>query len=113
MGLLLFKRQVEDETLSEAMSHCSLDGSYASPENENNSQISRQMSRSGQQNKQCMTLFTSPTFLPIMQLSYVSAEAQETPAKRTISTPTRKNYARGRVNHVTIKDAQESPNIIS
>ena len=47
-----------------------------------------------------------------MQLSYGSAEAQAILAKRTISTPTRKNYARGRVNHVTIEGAQEDPNIV-
>ena len=47
-----------------------------------------------------------------MQLSYGSAKAQVTPAKRIISTPARKNHARGRVNHVTIEDAQESANIV-
>ena len=82
LGLLLFKRQVEDETLSEAMSHCSLDGSYASPGNENNSQPSGQMPGSGQQNNQCMTLFNSLAFLSIMQLPHESAETQATPAKR-------------------------------
>ena len=94
---------------SEAMSHCSLDGSHANPESENDSQP---LSRLGQQNNQCMTLFTSPAFLSIMQLSYGSAKAQVTPAKRIISTPARKNHGRGRVNHVTIEDAQESPNIV-
>ena len=74
LGFLLFKRQVEDETLSEAMSYCSIDGSHASLENE--SQPFGHMSRSGQQNSQCMTLFTSPAFLSIMQLSYRFVEAQ-------------------------------------
>ena len=45
LGLLLFKRQVEDETLSEAMSHCSLEGSHAIPEHEDNSQTFGQLLR--------------------------------------------------------------------
>ena len=48
-GLLLFKRQNEDEVLSEAMSHGSLDGSHASLQVGCNSQSYGQMLGSSNQ----------------------------------------------------------------
>jgi hypothetical protein len=46
LGNWLFKRQVEDDTLSQAMSHCSLDGSPTDPERRKASQPVGQISGS-------------------------------------------------------------------
>jgi hypothetical protein len=46
LGIWLFKRQVEDETLSQAMSHCSLNGSPTDIELRKASQLVEQISES-------------------------------------------------------------------
>jgi hypothetical protein len=67
LGNWLFKRQVEDDTLSQAMSHCSLDGSPTDLELGKASQPVGQVSRSSRRRNQCMNPFDSSIFLSVMQ----------------------------------------------
>jgi hypothetical protein len=66
LGNWLFKRQVEDDTLSQAMSHCSLDGSPTDLELEKASQPIGQISRSSQRHNQYINPFDSSIFLSAM-----------------------------------------------
>jgi hypothetical protein len=66
LGNWLFKRQVEDDTLSQAMSHCSLNESPRDLEYGKASQLVEQTSESSQQSNQCMNPFYSSIFLSAM-----------------------------------------------
>jgi hypothetical protein len=69
LGNWLFKRQVEDDTLSQAMSHCSLDGSPTDLELKKASQPVGQISRSSRRCNQYMNPFDSSIFLSAMRKS--------------------------------------------
>jgi hypothetical protein len=69
LGNWLFKRQVEDDTLSQAMSHCSLDGSPTDLELEKASRPVGQISRSSRRRNQYMNPFNSSVFLLAMRKS--------------------------------------------
>jgi hypothetical protein len=62
LGNWLFKRQVEDDTLSQAMSHCSLSESPRDLEYGKASQSVEQTSESSRQSSQCMNPFYSSFF---------------------------------------------------
>jgi hypothetical protein len=66
-GIWLFKRQVEDDTLSQAMSHCSLNGNPTDIELKKISQPVEQISGSSQRSNQYMNQFYSSVFLSVMQ----------------------------------------------
>jgi hypothetical protein len=66
LGIWLFKTQVEDETLSQAMSHCSLNGFPRDLELRKPSQPVEQISGSTQQSNQYMYPFYSSVFLSAM-----------------------------------------------
>jgi hypothetical protein len=66
LGNWLFKRQVEDDTLSQAMSYCSLDGSPIDLELRKASQPVGQMSGSSQRRNQYMNPLDSSVFLSVM-----------------------------------------------
>jgi hypothetical protein len=66
LGNWLFKRQVKDDTLSQAMSHCSLDGSPTDLELRKASQPAGHISGSSQRCNQYMNLFDSSVFLSAM-----------------------------------------------
>jgi hypothetical protein len=69
LGIWLFKRQVEDDTLSQAMSRCSLNGSPRDQELGKASQLVEQISGSSQQSNQYMNPFYSSVFLSAIQKS--------------------------------------------
>jgi hypothetical protein len=69
LGNWLFKRQVKDDTLSQAMSHCSLDGSPTDLELGKASRPIGQISGSSRQCNQYMNLFDSFIFLSAMRKS--------------------------------------------
>jgi hypothetical protein len=69
LGIWLFKRQVEDDTLSQAMICCSLNGSPRDLELRKASQPVEQISGSNQQSNQYMNPFYSSVFLSAMQKS--------------------------------------------
>jgi hypothetical protein len=69
LGNWLFKRQVEDDTLSQAMSHCSLDGSPTDLELGKASQPVGQISGSSRRRNQYMNPFNSSVFLLAMRKS--------------------------------------------
>jgi hypothetical protein len=57
LGNWLFKKQVEDDTLSQAMSHCSLDRSPTDPELRKASQLDGQRSGSSLRHNPYMSPF--------------------------------------------------------
>jgi hypothetical protein len=65
-GNWLFKRQVKDDTFSQAMSHCLLDGSPTDLELRKASQPDGQISGSSRRRNQYMNLFDSSIFLSAM-----------------------------------------------
>jgi hypothetical protein len=69
LGIWLFKRQVEDDTLSQAMSRCSLNGSPRDLELRKASQPVEQVSGSSQQSNKYMNPFYLFVFLSAMQKS--------------------------------------------
>jgi hypothetical protein len=69
LGNWLFKRQVEDDTLSQAVSHCSLDGSHTDLELGKASQPVGQISGSSQRHNQYMNSFDSSIFISAMRKS--------------------------------------------
>jgi hypothetical protein len=69
LGNWLFKRQVKDDTLSQAMSHCSLDGSPIDLELRKASQPVGQISGSSRQRNQYINPFDSSIFLSVMRKS--------------------------------------------
>jgi hypothetical protein len=69
LGNWLFKRQVEDDTLSQGMSQCSLDGSPTDLELRKASRPVGQISGSSRQRNQYMNPFDSKDFLSVMRKS--------------------------------------------
>jgi hypothetical protein len=69
LGNWLFKRQVEDDTLSQAMGHCSLDGSPTDLELRKASQLDGQISRSSRWCNKYMNPFDLSAFLSAMRKS--------------------------------------------
>jgi hypothetical protein len=69
LGNWLFKRQVKDDTLSQAMSHCSIDGSPTHLELRKASQPHGQISGSSRQHNQYMNPFDLSIFLSAMRKS--------------------------------------------
>jgi hypothetical protein len=67
LGNWLFKRQVEDDTLSQAMCRCSLDGSPTDLDLGKASQSVGQVSASSRQRNQCMNQFDPSVFLSTMR----------------------------------------------
>jgi hypothetical protein len=63
LGIRLFKRQVEDDTLSQAMSRCSLNGPPSDLEHGKASQPIEQISESSQRSNPYMNPFYSSIFL--------------------------------------------------
>jgi hypothetical protein len=90
----LFKKQVEDGTLSQAASHCSLNESHRDLELREASQPVRQISESSRQNNWCMNPFYSFVFLSVMRktsnaLVYKCPQRclKDQPTKIGIATP--------------------------
>jgi hypothetical protein len=69
LGNWLFKRQVEDDTLSQDMSHCSLNESPRDLECGKASQSVERTSESSRQSNPCMNPFYSSIFLSAMRKS--------------------------------------------
>jgi hypothetical protein len=69
LGNLLFEKQVEDDTLSQAMSHCSLIGSPTGLELEKASQPVGQILGSSRRRNQYMNPFDSSVFLSAIRKS--------------------------------------------
>jgi hypothetical protein len=69
LGIWLFKRQVEDDTLSQAMSRGSLNGSPRDIELRKASQPVEQVSESSRQSNLCMNPFYLSIFLSAMRKS--------------------------------------------
>jgi hypothetical protein len=69
LGTWLFKRQVKDDTPSQAMSRCSLDGSPIDLELRKASHPVGQISRSSRRHNQYMNPFDSSIFLSAMRKS--------------------------------------------
>jgi hypothetical protein len=63
LGNWLFKRQVKDDTLSQAISRCSLDGSPTNLDLRKASQPVGQVSGSSRRRNQCRNPFNSSVFL--------------------------------------------------
>jgi hypothetical protein len=63
LGNWLFKRQVKDDTLGQAMSRCSIDGSPIDLELGKASQLDGQISGSSRRHNQYMNPFDSSIFL--------------------------------------------------